>query len=52
MTMEQKLQQLLDKQELTEIMYKFARALNRVDGELMKSTSGKMPLKSVKSYLP
>lgn len=38
MDMQQKLQQLLDKQEMTEIMYKFARALDRVDGELMKST--------------
>ena len=33
-----KLQILLDKQEITEIMYKFARSLDRVDGELMKST--------------
>ena len=38
MNMQQKLQQLLDKQEMTELMYKFARALDRVDGELMKST--------------
>lgn len=38
MTFEQKIQELLDKQELTELMYKFARALDRVDGELMKST--------------
>lgn len=38
MDMQHKLQELLDKQELTEIMYKFARALDRVDGELMKST--------------
>jgi len=33
-----KLQELLDKQEITEVMYKFARALDRVDGELMKAT--------------
>ncbi|PSV48657.1 nuclear transport factor 2 family protein [Photobacterium indicum] len=38
MEMQQQLQQLLDKQEMTEIMYKFARALDRVDGKLMKST--------------
>lgn len=41
MTMEQKLQQLLDKQELTEIMYKFARALYCVDGELMNQLTGR-----------
>lgn len=35
---ELKLQELLDKQEITEVMYKFARALDRVDGDLMKST--------------
>ena len=34
----QKLQGLLDKQEITELMYKHARALDRLDGELMKST--------------
>lgn len=38
MNIENKLQELLDKQEMTELMYKFARALDRVDGELMKST--------------
>ncbi|MGF1871557.1 nuclear transport factor 2 family protein [Photobacterium indicum] len=38
MEMQQQLQQLLDKQEMTEVMYKFARALDRVDGKLMKST--------------
>ncbi|MBW3141577.1 nuclear transport factor 2 family protein [Ferrimonas balearica] len=38
MTLEQQLQVLLDKQALTELMYRFARALDRVDGELMKST--------------
>ncbi|MCP3870075.1 MAG: nuclear transport factor 2 family protein [Gammaproteobacteria bacterium] len=38
MDMQEQLQQLLDKQAMTEVMYKFARALDRVDGELMKST--------------
>lgn len=38
MTTQQKLQGLLDKQEITEVMCKFARALDRVDGALMKST--------------
>ena len=38
MDLEHKLQGLLDKQEITEVMYKFARALDRVDGDLMKST--------------
>lgn len=38
MNIEKQLQELFDKQTLTEIMYKFARALDRVDGELMKST--------------
>jgi hypothetical protein len=33
-----RLSELLDKQDITEVMYKFARALDRVDGELMKST--------------
>lgn len=38
MDMQQKLQQLLGEQEMTEVMYKFARALDRVDGALMNST--------------
>ncbi|MCL1037422.1 nuclear transport factor 2 family protein [Shewanella submarina] len=38
MVLQQQLQILLDKQAITEVMYKFARALDRVDGELMKST--------------
>ena len=38
MTDNQKLQILWDKQEITEVMYKFARALDRVDGDLMKAT--------------
>jgi hypothetical protein len=37
MTDSEKLQILWDKQEITELMYKFARALDRVDGELMKA---------------
>jgi hypothetical protein len=32
----QKLQILWDKQEITEVVHRFARALDRVDGELMK----------------
>ncbi|SMY16664.1 nuclear transport factor 2 family protein [Photobacterium aquimaris] len=38
MDMQQKLQVLLDKQDITEVMYRFARALDRVDGALMKNT--------------
>ncbi len=38
MNLNEKMQALWDKQEITEVMYKFARALDRVDGELMKST--------------
>ncbi len=33
----QKQQILWDKQEITEVMYRFARALDRMDGELMKA---------------
>jgi hypothetical protein len=35
---EEKMLELWNKQEITEVIYKFARALDRVDGELMKST--------------
>jgi len=38
MDMNDKVQALWDKQEITEVMFRFARALDRVDGELMKST--------------
>lgn len=37
MTESQKVQILWDKQEITEVAYKFARSLDRVDGELMKA---------------
>ncbi len=37
-TTEEKISELWDKQEITEVIYKFARALDRVDGDLMKST--------------
>jgi hypothetical protein len=37
MTDAEKIQILWDKQEITEIAYKFARALDRMDGELMKA---------------
>lgn len=47
--MQEQLQTLLDKQTLTELMYKFARALDRVDAELMQSTYWKMLLKSIKT---
>lgn len=33
----EKIKTLWDKQEITEVMYKFARALDRMDGELMKA---------------
>lgn len=35
---EKRIQELLDKQEITEVIYKLARSLDRMDGELMKST--------------
>ena len=35
MTEAEKLQILWDKHEITEIMYRFARALDRMDGELI-----------------
>jgi hypothetical protein len=38
MSLDPRVQALLDKQDITEVMFKFARALDRVDGELMKST--------------
>ncbi|WP_028112515.1 nuclear transport factor 2 family protein [Ferrimonas kyonanensis] len=38
MDIQQKLQQLLDKQEITEVIHRHARSLDRMDGELMKST--------------
>jgi quinol monooxygenase YgiN len=37
MTNEEKIQALWDKQEITEVINKFARALDRMDGELMKA---------------
>ncbi|MHC5068084.1 MAG: nuclear transport factor 2 family protein, partial [Planctomycetota bacterium] len=36
MTHEEKIQILWDKQEITEVAYRFARALDRVDAALMK----------------
>ena len=36
-TLEQQLQVLLDKQEITELIYKLGRALDRMDGDLMQS---------------
>lgn len=38
MSMQEKLQELLDKQEITEVIYLHARSLDRMDGDLMKST--------------
>ena len=38
MNMQQKLQALLDKQDITEVIHLHARSLDRMDGELMKST--------------
>lgn len=37
MTDSEKIQILWDKQSIVEVMYKFARALDRMDGELMKA---------------
>ena len=37
-SIEEKVLSLWDKQEISEVINKFARALDRVDGELMKST--------------
>lgn len=37
MMLETKVLELWDKSEITEIMYKFARSLDRMDGELMKA---------------
>ena len=37
-TMEQKIQEVWDRQEIEQLMYKHARSLDRMDGELMKST--------------
>ncbi len=38
MELSQKMLELLDKQEITEVINKHARSLDRMDGELMKST--------------
>jgi len=38
MDMQQKLQVMLDKQEITEVIHRHARSLDRMDAELMKST--------------
>ncbi|WP_061009023.1 nuclear transport factor 2 family protein [Vibrio sp. CUB2] len=38
MDIQQKLQQLLDKQDITEVIFRHARSLDRMDAELMKST--------------
>jgi len=38
MTLEQKVQEIWDRQEIEQLMYKHARSLDRMDGELMKST--------------
>lgn len=38
MDMQQKLQLLLDKQDITEVIFRHARSLDRMDAELMKST--------------
>jgi len=37
-TMEQRLQEVWDRQEIEQLMYRHARSLDRMDGELMKST--------------
>ncbi|CAH1605941.1 Nuclear transport factor 2 family protein [Vibrio jasicida] len=38
MDMQQKLQLLVDKQDITEVIFRHARSLDRMDAELMKST--------------
>ncbi|KIF48571.1 hypothetical protein M445_09820 [Vibrio owensii 47666-1] len=38
MDMQQKLQLLLDKQDITEVIFRHARSLDRMDADLMKST--------------
>lgn len=36
--LEQRMMEVIDKQDITEVIYKYARALDRMDAELMKST--------------
>jgi len=38
----QKLQQVWDRQEIEQLMYRHARSLDRMDAELMKSTLSRM----------
>jgi len=38
LTLEQQIQTVWDRQEIEQLMYKHARSLDRMDGELMKST--------------
>lgn len=49
MNMQNKLQIMLDKQDITEVIYRHARSLDRMDAELMKSTYWKMRLKITKT---